>query len=83
MDMNMNMNMQMGGVMAGWMVLWGLLAVALLVLAVVGTVWLVKSLTTDKASGRQSWDDELRRRYAAGEIDRDEFLRRQQDLATR
>ena len=33
--MDMDMNMQMGGFMAGWMVLWGLLAVALLVLAVV------------------------------------------------
>ena len=81
--MDMDMNMQMGEFMAGWMVLWGLLAVALIVLAVVGTVWLVRSLTTDKPAARQSWDDELRRRYAAGEIDRDEYLRRQQDLATR
>ena len=42
----MDMDMQMGGFMAGWMVVWGLLAVALLVLAVVATVWLVKDLTS-------------------------------------
>jgi hypothetical protein len=46
MDMDMDMNMQMGGFMAGWMALWGLLAVALLVLAVAATVWLVKDLTS-------------------------------------
>jgi putative membrane protein len=78
--MGMEMDMQMGGAMAGWMVLWALLAVALLVLAVVGTVWLVKSLTADKASGRRSWEEELQRRYAAGEIDREDYLRRKQDL---
>ena len=44
--MDVDMSMQMGGFMAGWMALWGLLAVALLVLAVVATVWLVKDLTT-------------------------------------
>ena len=42
----MDMDMQMGGFMAGWMVVWGLLAIALLVLAVVATVWLVKDLTS-------------------------------------
>ena len=42
----MGMNMQMGGFMAGLMALWGLLAVALLVLTVVATVWLVKDLTS-------------------------------------
>ena len=36
----------MSGFMAGWMVLWGLLAVALLVLAVAATVWIVKDLTS-------------------------------------
>ena len=45
------MNMQMGGFMAGWMVLWGLLATALLVLAVVATVWLVKDLTSHSRRG--------------------------------
>jgi putative membrane protein len=44
--MHMDMDMQMGGFMAGWMATWGLLGVALLVLAVVATVWLVKDLTS-------------------------------------
>lgn len=42
----MEMDMQMPGLMVGWMALWGLLVVALLVLAVVATVWLVKDLTS-------------------------------------
>ena len=83
MDMDMDMDMNMGGFMAGWMALWGLLAVALLVLAVVGTVWLVRNLTADKAPAARPWEDELRRGYAAGEIDREEYLRRKQDLADR
>jgi putative membrane protein len=67
----------MMGWMAGWMALWGLLALALVVLAVVATVWLVKHLS---GSGRSSAEQALERRYAAGDIDREEFLRRREDL---
>ena len=49
----MDMDMQMAGFMAGWMALWGLLAVALLVLAVVATIWLVEDLgSRSRRSGR-------------------------------
>lgn len=69
----------MTGYMVGWMGLWGLLALALIVLAVVATVWLVKH-----SSGSGSDDQRLlERRYAAGDIDREEFLQRRDDLARR
>jgi putative membrane protein len=71
----------MSGLMGSWMVLWVLLALALIVLAVVATVWLVKHLSSS-GSGP---DDRriLERRYASGEIDREEFLQRRDDLARR
>lgn len=67
--------------MGSWMALWAVLAVALVVLAVVATVWLIRNLS-DKGPG----DDHgkvLERRYAAGEIDREEFMQRREDLARR
>ena len=70
----------MSGWMSGWMVLWGALALALLVLAVVATVWLVKHLNGSSGSEHQRVLD---RRYAAGDIDRGEFLQRRDDLARR
>lgn len=71
----------MSGWMNGWMLLWALLALALIVLAVVATVWLVQHL-----AGRPSGNDQTRlleQRYAAGDIDRDEFMQRRADLARR
>jgi putative membrane protein len=71
----------MAGFMAAWMGLWGLLALALIVLAVVAAVWLVKHLSS---SGSGSDDQRLlERRYAAGDIDREEFLQRREDLSGR
>ena len=51
------MDMGMGGVMAAWMVLWTLLAIALLVLIVVATVWLLKNLTS-RHDRKDRWPDE-------------------------
>ncbi len=56
--------------------------------AVIGLVYLVRALAAGTTSGpqeaarprRDDARDVLRRRYAAGEIDREEFLRRRQDL---
>jgi putative membrane protein len=70
-----------GSMMGGWMLLWAALALALLVLAVVATVWLVKHLS-DGGRGSQ-YERTLESRYAAGEIDREEFLQRREDLARR
>ncbi len=75
------MDGMMGG-MALWMLLWGLVAVAILVLATVGVVWLVRNPATARREGvrEETPEDVLRRRYAAGEIDEDDFLRRQAGL---
>jgi putative membrane protein len=72
----------MNGMMSGmgdWMVFWGLLGLVLLALFIVGLVWLIRSLTQNAVSKRPHVDtpqDILRRRYAAGEIDEEEHLRR-------
>lgn len=72
--------MAMGGMMA-WMIVWGLLGIALLVLAIVATVRLVRRPTTSQRdTAVESPDDVLRRRYAAGEIDEDEYLQRRAGL---
>jgi putative membrane protein len=72
-----------GAFMMGWMVLWGLVALALLALSVAGTVWLIRSAIsgdTRTAVGRPPAEELLRSRYAAGEIDEDEFRRRLSSL---
>lgn len=79
--------MGMGWLFAG---LWGLVGLAVLVLLVVGIIWLVRSLVGQgqsmlgpSRSVRERPDAaeaELRRRYASGEIDREEFQRRLGDL---
>ncbi len=73
----------MGGMML-WMVLWGLVGIAVLALGVLGSVWLIRNLsgrTTPELPEVESAEETLRRRYAAGEIDEDEFFRRQSGLS--
>lgn len=75
----------MGGGMMAAMGIWVLLVVitllAVLVFSVLGSVWLVRRLRQDVGGTPVSWNsdsahDMLRRRYAAGEIDDDEYERR-------
>jgi putative membrane protein len=70
--------------MALYMLLPLLVGMAFLVLFVVGIVWLVRSIqgtrSTDGGPGDSALEL-LRRRYAAGEIDEDEFLRRRSGLS--
>lgn len=74
----------MGG-MGAWMLLWVLVGIAILVLAVVGIVWLVRGSSSSSpaspASTRESPDEVLSRRYAAGEIDDEEYARRRSGLS--
>lgn len=65
--------------MMGWMLTWGLVGVTLLVAIVLGTVWLVRrgGASTDRVD---SPEEILRRRFAAGEIDEDEYFRLQAGL---
>lgn len=68
----------MAGMMS-WMLLWGLVGLALLVAIVVGTVWLVRR-GFELPARDDSPEATLRRRFAAGEIDQDEFFRLRADL---
>ncbi len=77
----------------GWMMgLHGLFSLAILVLVALGIVALVRALwrapghvqhtlPTDGGARRPDALNTLEVRYAKGEIDRDEFLRKKQDLA--
>ena len=62
----------------GWMWLWWLLGLGLLVLV----VWAIARAAGGQAAPRQDESPEtiLKRRYARGEIDRDEYERRLSDL---
>jgi putative membrane protein len=71
----------MSGWMAGWMILWFLVGVAVLALAVAGTVWLVRNM-----SDRNRPDDverELGVRYARGDLTTEEYDERLQRLRGR
>ncbi len=72
----------MGGMMT-WMLLWGLVGLALLGLAVVGIVTMVRGSDrdVDRVPRMESPDEILKRRYAAGEIGEDEFLTRRAGLS--
>lgn len=71
--------MGMGSGMGVWMMLWSLIGLALIVLAVVGILWLVRNQgrnTTSQVSRPGAVEEVLRRRYAMGEIDEEEYRRR-------
>jgi putative membrane protein len=70
----------MGGGMMMWMLLWAVVALAVLALAVTGVVWLVRRSSPDTGARQESPEEILKRRYAAGEIDEDEFRRRRAGL---
>ncbi|HXH78748.1 SHOCT domain-containing protein [Nocardioides sp.] len=77
MDMD---GMGAGGMMIG-MLIWGLLGLVLLALAIVATIWLIRGLTGRGEPGTsETPDDILRRRYASGELDEDEYLSRRAGL---
>lgn len=82
-DMDMEMNGAMFAAMGTWFLLWTLLALALLTLAVVASVWLIKNIKSGGAGARSKVEEHLQQRYAAGEIDRDEYLQRKADLQSR
>lgn len=72
----------MGGMMA-WMLLWGLIGLALLILIIVAIIWLIRHMRTDPATRPDPAEEELRRRYAAGDIDNEEYQRRKSALRER
>lgn len=72
-----------GSGMGVWMVLWGLIWVAVLVLLILSIVWLGRASFRPSGStgrSRQDAEETLRQRYAAGEIDAEEYHRRRETL---
>ncbi len=80
-------DMMDGGMMGGmglWMFFWVLVGIAVLVLAIVGTFRLVRRADSPRhgPSSREETPEELlRRRYAAGEIQEDEYQQRRSGLS--
>jgi putative membrane protein len=74
----------MGGFMWVAMLIWAILGIALVVLAIVGVVWLVRQLGRDTQGRRRpagrSAIEELELRYARGDLDRETFLAIREDL---
>ncbi|WP_240197651.1 SHOCT domain-containing protein [Nonomuraea lactucae] len=72
------------GAMGAATLLWVVGTLAVLALVAAATVWVVRSLTTTAKGNQQlpvdAAQEELRRRYVAGEIEREEFLQRKVDL---
>lgn len=73
------------GMMGGPMMMMGFIVMILFLLAIVGgVVWLIRTFANDGRAGRgQSPVDQLESRYARGEIDRDEYFQRRNDLEAR
>jgi putative membrane protein len=80
----------MMGPASTWMILWSVVGLAVLVLAVAGSVLTVRALAGRGADvgstpalsppGLAEATAELRRRYAAGEITREDYLQGKVDL---
>ena len=83
MDMDMDMSGAMMAAMGTWLLLWALVALAVLTLAVVASVWLIKNIKSGGAEGGSRVDEHLQQRYAAGDIDREDYLQRKSDLQNR
>lgn len=75
----------MDGGMVGmgmWMLLWGLVGLALLAVLVLAAVWLFRRVREEPHGrvGRSPAEEELKRRYATGEISREVYLQRRSDI---
>lgn len=68
-------DMGMSGMMV-WMLVAGLLGLAALAAVVVGTVWAMRRWSAPSRQSAESAQEQLRRRFAAGEIDEDDYLSR-------
>lgn len=87
-DQQMHDGMMMGGqqmpdmmTMAPTMILGLVFMIAVVAALITGIVWLVRNLAGDRdTTGRPRAIEQLEGRYARGEIDRDEFLQRRNDL---
>jgi len=77
----------MPGWMVGWMgvvgILWLLIGAATLMLMILAAIWLARRIRDGEAGSGSGALEELERRYARGELDRDAFLQMRHDLGGR
>jgi len=59
---------------------WGVFGLLLIILAVLAIVWLARSLNGGRATSHDDAEQVLRREYASGRIDQDEYQRRRAHL---
>ncbi len=74
-----------GGMMTGMWVMWlfwGVFGLLLITLTVLAIIWLVRNLSGNRGSGRDDAEQILRREYASGRIDEDEYQRRRAHLGS-
>ncbi len=72
-----------GGMMAGmWLMwlFWGIFGLLLIILAVLAIIWLLRTLNDSRGTGTDDTEQLLRREYASGRIDQDEYDRRRAHL---
>ena len=74
----------MGGFMWVGMLIWAILGIVLVVVVFVGIVWFVRQSGGDSQGRRRRAEgtaiEELERRYARGDVDRETFLAIRADL---
>ncbi len=68
--------MGMGVMWLFWVIFGGLL----IILTVLAIIWLVRSLNDKRGTGRDDAEQLLRREYASGRIDQEEYERRRTHL---
>jgi putative membrane protein len=68
--------------MGTWMALWAFVGLIVLVLGALALAWFVGKLISDGRWDGNPAEQELRRRYAAGELSRDQYLEMRSDLRT-
>lgn len=78
---NWDMMPHMWTMMGPGMFLMGLFWLVLLVVMVLLAVWLYRNLSQGSVSSRETPLDTLKRRYARGEINQDEYDRIRRDIA--
>ena len=68
------------GQMGWWMVLWWVFGVVILILLVWTVMAMIRSAAGSTPRSDESPEQILKRRYARGELDREEYQRRLEDL---
>ncbi|MEX2551812.1 MAG: SHOCT domain-containing protein [Actinomycetota bacterium] len=68
-----------------WMMGFGFIfMIALLALVIAGFVWLLRNMSPrDRRDGKSGALSELEMRYARGDLDREDYLQRREDLLSR